>query len=78
MKSSLRKLRGFALHRHDSKEKREHHPRAHQDELLQASQDMLDMRSCYDSLLSAAAAAANSAFGILLNVIFYLSYPGGI
>nr|XP_010943739.1 uncharacterized protein At2g33490 isoform X1 [Elaeis guineensis] len=62
MKSSLRKLRGFALHRHDSKEKREHHARAHQDELHEASQDMLDMRSCYDSLLSAAAAAANSAF----------------
>lgn len=38
MKSSLRKLRGFALHRHDPKEKREHQPPAHQDELLQASQ----------------------------------------
>ncbi|XP_026660721.1 uncharacterized protein At2g33490-like isoform X2 [Phoenix dactylifera] len=62
MKSSLRKLRGLALHRHDSKGKKEHHGPAHQDELLQASQDMLDMKSCYDSLLSAAAAAANSAY----------------
>ncbi|XP_026663576.2 uncharacterized protein At2g33490-like isoform X2 [Phoenix dactylifera] len=61
MKSSLRKLRGFALHRHDSKKKREHHPPTHQDELLQASQDMSDMRNCYDNLLYAAAATANSA-----------------
>ncbi|XP_010908637.1 uncharacterized protein At2g33490 isoform X2 [Elaeis guineensis] len=61
MKSSLRKLRGFALHRHDSKEKRDHHPPAHQDELLRASQDMSDMRNGYDNLLSAAAATANSA-----------------
>ncbi|CAL9152717.1 unnamed protein product [Musa hybrid cultivar] len=62
MKSSLRKLRGFAFHKHDQKEKRNARFPAHQDELLQASQDMLDMKNCYDSLLSAAAATANSAY----------------
>lgn len=50
MKSSLRKLRGFALHRHDSKEKREHHPRAHQDELLQASQVVSSFPHSFPSL----------------------------
>ncbi|RWW00028.1 hypothetical protein GW17_00037024 [Ensete ventricosum] len=72
MKSSLRKLRGFAFHKHDQKEKRNARFPAYQDELLQASQahtksisnqDMLDMKNCYDSLLSAAAATANSAYG---------------
>ncbi|KAG1331579.1 hypothetical protein COCNU_02G015470 [Cocos nucifera] len=63
MKSPLRKLRGFTLHRHDAKEKREHHhPPAKLDELVQAIKDMQDMRSCYDSLLSVAAATANSAY----------------
>lgn len=63
MKSSLRKLRGFALHKGaDLKEKRDIGVPARQDELLQASQDVLDMRNCYDSLLSAAAATANSAY----------------
>ncbi|KAL0905153.1 hypothetical protein M5K25_027337 [Dendrobium thyrsiflorum] len=63
MKSSLRKLRGFALHRSaDLKAKRDHGVPACQDELVQASQDVLDMRNCYDSLLSAAAATAVSAY----------------
>ncbi|KAJ0973578.1 hypothetical protein J5N97_021537 [Dioscorea zingiberensis] len=62
MKSSLKKLRGFGLHKSDSKEKRGHQPHAKLDELVQASQDMQDMRNCYDSLLSAAAATANSAY----------------
>ncbi|KAL0928396.1 hypothetical protein M5K25_000274 [Dendrobium thyrsiflorum] len=64
MKTSLRKLRGFAyLHKNaDLKEKRDHGVPARQDELLQASQDVLEMRNCYDSLLSAAAATANSAY----------------
>ncbi|KAI0489338.1 hypothetical protein KFK09_029180 [Dendrobium nobile] len=63
MKSSLRKLRGFALHKSaDLKEKRDHGAPARQDELVQASQDVLDMRNCYDSLLSAAAATAVSAY----------------
>ncbi|KAG9446283.1 hypothetical protein H6P81_012411 [Aristolochia fimbriata] len=62
MKSSLRRLRGFALHNHDGKEKRDFQPSAQLDELAQASQDMEDMRNCYDSLLSAAAATANSAY----------------
>lgn len=66
MKSSLKKLKGFALHhhhRHDGKDKRDLlNPSAQLDELAQASQDMLDMRNCYDTLLSAAAATANSAY----------------
>ncbi|XP_020088509.1 uncharacterized protein At2g33490-like [Ananas comosus] len=64
MKSSLRKLRGFALHRYDRhKERREpKNPPGHHDELFQAAQDMVDMKNSYDSLLSAAAATANSAY----------------
>lgn len=62
MKSSLKKLRGFGLHKSDSKEKRGHQHPAKLDELVQASLDMQDMRNCYDSLLSAAAATANSAY----------------
>ncbi|KAM3761098.1 hypothetical protein ACB098_01G241900 [Castanea mollissima] len=62
MKSSLGKLRRLALHKNDAKEKREFQPSAHLDELAQAAQDMQEMRNCYDSLLSAAAATANSAY----------------
>ncbi|KAL5717419.1 hypothetical protein ACHQM5_010423 [Ranunculus cassubicifolius] len=62
MKSSLKKMRGFVLHKHDPKDKRDLNPCAQLDELAQASQDMQDMRNCYDSLLSAAAATANSAY----------------
>uniref|UniRef100_A0A2P2KCC8 Uncharacterized protein MANES_09G185500 n=1 Tax=Rhizophora mucronata TaxID=61149 RepID=A0A2P2KCC8_RHIMU len=63
MKTSLRKLRGLALHRHgEQKNRRDLRSLAQLDELAQASQDMQDMRDCYDSLLSAAAATANSAF----------------
>ncbi|KAF7836802.1 uncharacterized protein G2W53_011661 [Senna tora] len=77
MKTSLRKLRGFSLHKHDDKERRDVRPLAQLDELAQATQarfrscfpfyscvlgDMQDMRECYDSLFSAAAATANSAY----------------
>ncbi|XP_008791084.2 uncharacterized protein At2g33490 [Phoenix dactylifera] len=63
MKSPLKNLRGFTLHRRDAKEKREHrHPLAKLDELVEAAQDVQDMRSCYDGLLSAAAATANGAY----------------
>lgn len=34
--------------------------------LLYVYQDMIDMRDCYDRLLSAAAATANSVYGILI------------
>ncbi|CAH8389328.1 unnamed protein product [Eruca vesicaria subsp. sativa] len=63
MKTSLRRLRGV-LHRHDeSKDRRDLRSLAHNnDELAQASQDVQEMRDCYDSLLSAAAATANSAY----------------
>ena len=39
-------------------------------------QDMQDMRNCYDSLLSAAAATANSAYGKCLPAysILYVSF----
>ncbi|XP_052196578.1 uncharacterized protein At2g33490-like isoform X2 [Diospyros lotus] len=62
MKSSLGKLRKLALHKNDGKEKRDCQASARLNELAQASQDMQDMRNCYDSLLSAAAATENSAF----------------
>ncbi|XP_019185396.1 PREDICTED: uncharacterized protein At2g33490-like isoform X2 [Ipomoea nil] len=62
MKSSLGKLKKFALHKNDPKDKKDLQILSHSDGLAQASQDMKDMRNCYDSLLSAAAAAANSAY----------------
>ncbi|CAL5087429.1 unnamed protein product [Urochloa decumbens] len=68
MKSSLRKLRGFALQRHEQRVDRDR-GRGHStaaatvaDELVAAAKDMADMRSCYDNLLSVAAAIANSAY----------------
>nr|CAB3457550.1 unnamed protein product [Digitaria exilis] len=79
MKSSLRKLRGFALQRHEQRVDRDR-GRGHStaaaaaaDELLTAAQDMADMRSCYDNLLSVAAAIANSAYGNFLIGIQWLS-----
>ncbi|KAG0461330.1 hypothetical protein HPP92_021627 [Vanilla planifolia] len=62
MRSSLRRLRAFECRRSEPKEKREYRPPAVLDELVQASQDMQDMKSCYDCLLSAAAATANGAY----------------
>ncbi|KAH0450294.1 hypothetical protein IEQ34_020986 [Dendrobium chrysotoxum] len=62
MRSSLRKLRGMGLQRSELRERKEHQPRAKLDELVQAVQDMQDMKSCYDGLLSTAAATANSAY----------------
>ncbi|KAL1104737.1 hypothetical protein V6Z11_D04G086400 [Gossypium hirsutum] len=62
MKSSFGKLRRFALHKNDNKDKLDILSSAHLDELAQAAQEMQDMRTCYDSLLSAAAATANSAY----------------
>ncbi|XP_039026080.1 uncharacterized protein At2g33490-like [Hibiscus syriacus] len=62
MKSSWGKLRRFALHKNDGKDKLDFLSSAHLDELAQAAQDMQEMRNCYDSLLLAAAATANSAY----------------
>ncbi|XP_030482785.2 uncharacterized protein At2g33490 isoform X2 [Cannabis sativa] len=63
MKSPLDKLRKFALYKNDSsKDKRNLQSSAQLDELAQAAKDMQEMRECYDSLLSAAAATANSAY----------------
>ncbi|KAA3464188.1 Hydroxyproline-rich glycoprotein family protein [Gossypium australe] len=62
MKSSFGKLRRFALHKNDNKDKLDILSSANLDELAQAAQEMQDMRTCYDSLLSAAAATANSAY----------------
>uniref|UniRef100_A0A6M2F633 BAR domain-containing protein n=1 Tax=Populus davidiana TaxID=266767 RepID=A0A6M2F633_9ROSI len=56
------KLRGFGLKRSETKDKIDLLPPAHLDELAQAARDMQDMRNCYDSLLFAAAATANSAY----------------
>lgn len=59
MKTSLKKL----LHHHKNINKdRKIQPLAQLDELAKASEAMQDMRDCYDSLLSAAAAATNSAY----------------
>ncbi|KAJ9564215.1 hypothetical protein OSB04_000181 [Centaurea solstitialis] len=52
----------LSMHKSDGKEKKDHQPSAHLDELAQASKDMQDMRNCYDGLLSAAAATANSIY----------------
>ncbi|XP_023547944.1 uncharacterized protein At2g33490-like [Cucurbita pepo subsp. pepo] len=62
MKTSLRKFKGFGLHRHEAKDRVDLRPLAQLDELAQASRDMEEMRDCYDSLLSAAAATENSAY----------------
>ncbi|XP_004304547.1 PREDICTED: uncharacterized protein At2g33490 [Fragaria vesca subsp. vesca] len=62
MRSSFDRLRRFELHKSGSKDQRNFQPSAHVDELAQAAQDMQGMRNCYDSLLSAAAATANSAY----------------
>jgi hypothetical protein len=50
------------LHKHESKDRRDLRALVQKDELAQASQDVEDMRDCYDSLLNAAAATANSAY----------------
>ncbi|KAL6874382.1 hypothetical protein ACP4OV_013402 [Aristida adscensionis] len=61
MKSPLRKFRGFGLHHH--RERKDHRPPpAKLDELVHAAQEMEEMRNCYDSLLSAAAATTNSVY----------------
>ncbi|XP_024978632.1 uncharacterized protein At2g33490-like isoform X2 [Cynara cardunculus var. scolymus] len=63
MKSSLGKLgRKLSINRSDGKDKRDHQPSAHLEDLAHASKDMQDMRNCYDTLLSAAAATANSIY----------------
>jgi hypothetical protein len=59
---SLGKLRKFALYKSDSKEKKDQKSSSVLDDLVRASQEMHEMRNCYDSLLSAAAATANSAY----------------
>ncbi|XP_010556308.1 PREDICTED: uncharacterized protein At2g33490 [Tarenaya hassleriana] len=62
MKASIGRLRRFAFHKVDAKDKGEFLPTAQIDELARAAKDMQDMRECYDRLLSAAAATANSAY----------------
>ncbi|KAL6499087.1 hypothetical protein OROGR_028108 [Orobanche gracilis] len=61
MKTSLKKLQKFAALRHDRTAQKQHQSLT-QDELARAAQDMNDMRDCYDRLLSAAAATANSVY----------------
>ncbi|GFQ01100.1 uncharacterized protein at2g33490 [Phtheirospermum japonicum] len=62
MKSPLEKLRNIGLHKSGPKGKWDQKFSVHTDGLTQAAKDMKDMRTCYDSLLSAAAATANSAY----------------
>ncbi|KAG9130296.1 hypothetical protein Leryth_004211 [Lithospermum erythrorhizon] len=77
MKSSFGKLKRFALHK--SEEVKDHHNNTqaasalfHFDGLAVASEDvntdMKNIRNCYDSLLSAAAATTNSAYESLLEM----------
>ncbi|XP_075515246.1 uncharacterized protein At2g33490-like isoform X1 [Primulina tabacum] len=58
MKSSLGKLRKIAMNKSEPKDNWD----LNIDGLAQAAKDMKDMRTCYDSLLYAAAATANSAY----------------
>ncbi|KAL3636712.1 hypothetical protein CASFOL_019011 [Castilleja foliolosa] len=62
MKSPLGKLRKLGLSKSEPEENWDQHISAHIDGLTQAAKDMKDMRTCYDGLLSAAAATANSAY----------------
>ncbi|XP_042036507.1 uncharacterized protein At2g33490-like [Salvia splendens] len=62
MKSPLGKLRRLGLSKGEPEEDLDHHIWVHIDGLAQAAKDMKDMRACYDGLLSAAAASANSAY----------------
>ncbi|CAA0813156.1 Uncharacterized protein SHERM_13715 [Striga hermonthica] len=62
MKSPFEKLRNIRLHKGSPMGKSDHKFLVHTDGLSQAAKDMKDMRTCYDSLLSAAAATANSAY----------------
>ncbi|KAF3773355.1 Uncharacterized protein EJ110_NYTH52846 [Nymphaea thermarum] len=61
MKSPLRKF-GFGMHKGEGKAKRSQQAVSRRDELAQATQDMEDMRDCYDSLLAAAASTTNTAY----------------
>ncbi|XP_023637921.1 uncharacterized protein At2g33490 isoform X1 [Capsella rubella] len=64
MKASIEKLRRLTSHSHkvDGKDKGETVATTQIDELARAGKDMQDMRDCYDRLLAAAAATANSAY----------------
>ncbi|XP_074294347.1 uncharacterized protein At2g33490-like isoform X1 [Silene latifolia] len=63
MKSSIGMLKKFSFLKNDAaKDRREFNRPPKIDELALASQEMQKMRDCYDSLLSAAAATANSAY----------------
>ncbi|CAH8361049.1 unnamed protein product [Eruca vesicaria subsp. sativa] len=62
MKASIGRLRKLTSHKVDAKEKVELVDTALVDELARAGKDMQDMRECYDRLLAAAAATANSAY----------------
>ncbi|KAG9139593.1 hypothetical protein Leryth_016363 [Lithospermum erythrorhizon] len=67
MKTSLKKLRGFAGLKHGHRrDKRQRQPMAQWEEIAQAEQEIQDIKDCYDKLLSASAATANSVYGNLL------------
>ncbi|KAG2301550.1 hypothetical protein Bca4012_059798 [Brassica carinata] len=62
MKASIGMFRRLTSHKVDAKERGELFATAQIDELDRAGKDMQDMRECYDRLLAAAAATANSAY----------------
>lgn len=61
MKTSLKKLQKFTSHKNDRRAQKQNQS-VSLDEHARATQDMIDMRDCYDRLLSAAAATANSVY----------------
>ncbi|CAN6472221.1 unnamed protein product [Victoria cruziana] len=61
MKSPLRKF-GFGMRKSEARAKRSQQVVSRRDELAQATQDMEDMRDCYESLLAAAASTTNTAY----------------
>ncbi|KAL1539915.1 hypothetical protein AAHA92_24341 [Salvia divinorum] len=62
MKSSLVRMRNIGKNKGDPRGRWDHNFSLPVDGLTQAAKDMKDMRTCYDSILSAAAATANSAY----------------
>ncbi|KAK1391899.1 Arfaptin domain/BAR domain containing protein [Heracleum sosnowskyi] len=70
MKSSIDKIKKFALGKSQTRDEIFNHSFAPLDaELAQAAKDMQDIRSFYDELLSAAAATANSAYEFSVSLL---------
>ncbi|EPS71091.1 hypothetical protein M569_03668, partial [Genlisea aurea] len=62
MKSPLLKLKKLGLHKSETEEILDRFDSPHAGGLNQSAKDVEDMKTCYDGLLSAAAATANCAY----------------